>query len=136
MTHPDRLALEKALHTISDRTDDALEDTFGDTYNLHPNRMRRGKTENKASDGLFNAGFTFTPGYGSTHGRGYVLQFHISTLERVPKSVFRELEDFAAAYIESILNDYFLQGSVELVREETHYKLVGNFVEGIKSTTQ
>ncbi len=127
MTHPSRLALEEALFKISDRTDDALEDAYGEKYNLHPNRMKRGETPNKSSDGLFNAGFTFTPGYGSTHGRGYVLQFHISTLDRVPKEVYTLFEDFAAGYIRSILLDYFYPDTVELLGEKTHYKLVGDF---------
>ncbi len=127
MTHPNRVGLEEALKAISDRTDDALEDAFGEKYNLHPNRPHRGKTPNKASDGLFNAGFTFSPGYGSTYGRGYVLQFHISTLEKVPKGVFQEFEDFGANHIRSILGDYFKPETVELVRESTYYKLVGDF---------
>ncbi len=132
MTHPSRVALEKALKEISDRADDALEDAFGEKYNLHPNRMKRGTTPNKSSDGLFNAGFTFTPGYGSDHGRGYVLQFHISTLEKVPKGVYQEFETFTVEYITSILGDYFKQDVVTLVRENTHYKLIGDFPNALQ----
>ncbi len=132
MTHPSRVALEQALQKIADSTDDALEDAFGERYNLHPNRLKRGKTQNKSNDGLFNAGFTFTPGYGSTYGRGYVLQFHISTLDRVPTEVFTLFEQFAAQHIQSILPQYFLTDAVELVREKTHYKLVGDFPNALK----
>ena len=68
MRHPRLVEFETRLKQLFDAIDDLLEEKYGRTYHLHPSRPARGLTGNKAHDGLFNVGATFTPGYGSHHG--------------------------------------------------------------------
>ncbi|NMA22898.1 MAG: hypothetical protein GX938_05255, partial [Spirochaetales bacterium] len=63
-THPSQLLLEQKLRNLADDLDNYLEDTFGDLYPLHPNRLRRGEAASVAYDGLFSTGTQFTAGYG------------------------------------------------------------------------
>ncbi len=74
---------DRRLKRLFDEVDDYLEDKYGDLFPLHPNRMKRGNTSNKEMDGLFNIGASFSPGYGTELGRGYVVDLHLSTLTRV-----------------------------------------------------
>ncbi len=84
-THPKQVELESKMRHLCDDLDHYLEDTFGEAYPLHPNRPERGKAASVAYDGLFSTGTQFTLGYGSNHGRGYILSVEIRTLSWVQK---------------------------------------------------
>jgi len=85
-------SLDKTLKRIFNEVDEALEDQYGGDFTLHPARTPRGGTANPSSNGLFNVGASFSAGYGSELGRGYVVEIHMSTLENVPSAVRDEIE--------------------------------------------
>ena len=98
---------EKRLKLILDKLDDLFEDKYGADYRLHPVRAKRGKTSNKASDGLFNITPKFTLGHGSEHGEGYVVDIHLSTLQKVESNFKESLKEEAQTFLQSELNQEF-----------------------------
>ncbi len=127
MQHHKLNALDKTMKALFDEVDDYLEDTYGSEYPLHPARPPRGETANKSSNGLFNVGAAFTPGYGSEHGRGYVVDVDMATLADVSAEREREIEEEAAAYIRRRLQEYFPERDIELKKDGKNFKLVGDF---------
>ena len=95
MNHPSLASWEKDLHKILNKLDDALEDRYGGAFKLHPARAQRGRTSNKAYDGLFSVQANFSLGIGSQYGRGYVLDIDLATLENIPRTLLEEIETFA-----------------------------------------
>ena len=69
-----------------------LEDKYGHLYPLHPSRAQRGATANKEHDGLFNVGASFSAGFGSEHGSGYIVEIRMATLSHVPIDVRKQIE--------------------------------------------
>jgi hypothetical protein len=127
MQHYKLNELDKKMKALFDETDDYLEDTYGSEYPLHPARPARGETANKSSNGLFNIGAAFTPGYGSEHGRGYVVDVDMATLADVSAEREQEIEEEAAAYIRRRLPKYFPERDIELKKDGKSFKIVGDF---------
>ena len=134
-THPKQVELESKMRKLCDDLDRYLEDTFGDAYPLHPNRLERGKASSVAYDGLFSTGTQFTLGYGSEHGRGYIISVEIRTLALVPKNKKQAIEEAAMEYIRKILPIYFPHRAIELKQDGNVYKLVGDFSLGASSNS-
>ncbi len=132
-THPKQMELEAVMRRLCDDLDHYLEDAFGDRYPLHPNRPARGKAASVAYDGLFSTGTQFTLGYGSNHGRGYLVTVEIRTLSTVEKSDRQDIEQSAIAYLRSIIPTYFPNRFIEVKRDGNVYKLVGDFSLGASS---
>jgi hypothetical protein len=128
MRHPLLVKLEDRLKSVFDRIDDYLEDRYGDLYPLHPNRPRRGETTNKESDGLFNVGASFSPGYGSTYGRGYVVDIDMVTLERVPPEVKKKMYEEVVRELERILPKAFPERELKVSRDGNIFKIHGEFL--------
>ncbi len=131
--HPAQAKLETTLRKLCDDLDQYLEDTFGTSYPLHPNRPKRGKAASVAYDGLFSTGTQFTLGYGSEYGRGYLVSVEIRTLTKVPEKNKQSIEEAAMAYIQEILPKYFPDRAIELKQDGSVYKLVGDFSLGASS---
>ena len=83
---------ERRLKELFDEVDDELEDRYGPLFSIHPARPSRGATSNKEHDGLFNVGASFTAGFGSKLGRGYVIDFDVVTLDTVPRPIKQQIE--------------------------------------------
>jgi hypothetical protein len=132
-THPKQVALEGVLRKLFDDLDHYLEDTFHERYPLHPNRPARGKAASVAYDGLFSTGTQFTLGYGSKHGRGYIVSVEIRTLSRVKDEDKQEIEEAAMNYLRSRIKTYFPDRKIELKQDGNVYKLVGDFSLGSSS---
>jgi len=115
------------MKTMFDRIDDWLEDKYGTTFQLHPNRPRRGRTSNKETDGLFNIGADFSLGYGSELGRGYVVQIEMSTLEHIPKQTRRQIESDVEELVKERLPQFFPGRSLALERDGSLLKIIGDF---------
>lgn len=126
MRHPRLIEFEKTLKRLFDTVDDQLEETYGHRYLLHPARPRRGKTSNKAQDGLFNVGATFTPGYGSKLGRGYIVQVEMVTLDRVPADLREAIEQEVADLVAEKLPYYFPHRRLSVDRDRNVYKIHGD----------
>lgn len=119
--------LEEKLKQIFDKIDDFLEDKYGGRFTLHPNRPPRGKTANKAHDGLFNVGATFSAGYGSKSGRGYVIEIDIRTLSQVPEQDRESIEKDVIQILEKELQENFPNRELKISKEGNYYKIHGDF---------
>lgn len=126
MQHSSLRHFERRLRDLFDEIDEHLENIYGSRYQLHPSRAPRGATSRSTSDGLFNVGATFTPGYGSNYGRGYVVQVDMVTLDRVPASVREEIEQEVADMVEERLESYFPDRELTVDRDRNSYKIHGD----------
>jgi len=127
MDHHLQQELETKLRQICDRVDDLLENRYGDAYPLHPNRPRRGETANKAYDGLFNITSTFSAGYGTRTGRGYLVNINMVTLDHIPPSFRERIFRDATDHIRRELKRTFPDRHLEVTREGNLLKIVGDF---------
>ncbi len=128
--HHKALAWEATLKAVFDEIDHDLEDRFGHLYPLHPARPAHGATANPEESGLFNVGAAFTAGFGSTFGRGYVVQVRMSTLATVSKQVREELENEVARQLRERLPDAFPGKTLHVERDRTGFKIHGDLSLG------
>lgn len=128
--HPKQVILEQTFKKMFDEIDDIMEERYGELWPLHPNRLSRGLTANKESDGLFNVGVSFSAGFGSKFGRGYVVDLRVSTLNFLPAEKREELYSEVAKLIEERLPIFFPTRELKIVRDENIYKIVGDFSLG------
>jgi hypothetical protein len=128
--HPKLTAFTDALDALFREVDEFLEDQWGGTFALHPNRPLRGSTGNPQMDGLFEVGPDFTAGIGSEKGRGYLVSFRAATLEEIPPEQFEYLMGITAAFIKRKLPLYFPGRSLDVVRDGRRFKIVGDFSLG------
>ena len=118
---------DRTLKALFDDVDDLLEDRYGGRYPLHPNRPSRGSTANKESDGLFNIGASFSPGFGSSSGRGYTIDVEMVTLAHVPDEVEEEIHQVAIEAIRQRLPKFFPNRELDVERDGRIFKIVGDF---------
>lgn len=121
---------DRQLKKLFDEVDDYLEDIYGGKYPLHPNRMKRGRTSNKEMDGLINIGASFSAGYGSELGRGYVVDIHLSTLIKVDKEIKNSIEIDAVNKIKTLLPEYFPGRELDIKKDGSIYKICGDLSLG------
>ena len=130
MWHPKMVEFDKRMKALFDEVDHYLEDLYGDKYPLHPSRPLRGETENPEMDGLFNISAVFTPGFNSEHGRGYIIDVSISTLEKVDENIRGEIYEAAAEKAKELLPVHFPERELTIQREKNHFKIQGDFSLG------
>ena len=130
MWHPKMAEFEDRLKKLCDETDAYIEDLYGDRYALHPVRPTRGETANPEADGLFNIGVNFTPGFGSEHGRGYLIEVVMSTLEKVDDDIRREIYEATADKVRELLPLHFPERDLKVRRDKNHFKILGDFSLG------
>ena len=128
--HPKLTAFTGMLDTLFREVDEFLEDEWGGAFALHPNRPRRGETENPEMDGLFEISADFTPGIGSERGRGYIVSFRAATLDRITGEQFEFLMEEAAALAAQRLPKYFPGRELSLVRDGKRFKIIGDLSLG------
>ncbi len=121
------LAWEKRLKGVFDRIDARLEDEYGGRYPLRPNRPESGRTSNPEFDGLFDVGAVFSAGFGSDHGRGYIVKVNMSTLSKVPAEVVEEIEGKVVTMLEEMLPSAFPDQQLHVVLDGHIYKIIGDF---------
>jgi hypothetical protein len=117
---------ESRLKRVFDLVDDHLEEKYGRKYPLHPARPARGVTANKSHDGLFNVGASFSAGYGSERGPGYVVEVRMVTLTRVPRYVRDRIEEEAAELLREELPKEFPDRELRVERDGPVYKIHGD----------
>ncbi len=130
MEHHSLSNFDRKLKALFDEADDYLEEKYGGMYPLHPARAKRGVTANKQADGLFNIGASFSAGYGSEHGRGYVLDIDMVTLSEVPDEKEEEIEDDAVQFIRKKIPEYFPDRDLEVHRDGRTFKISGDLSLG------
>jgi hypothetical protein len=128
--HPKLTAFTGALDALFNEVDEFLEDEWGSSYTLHPNRPRRGSTKNPDMDGLFEIIPDFTPGIGSEQGRGYLVSFRAATLEAISPAEFEFLMTEAAVLVAARLPVFFPGRDLRVVRDGKRFKIVGDFSLG------
>jgi hypothetical protein len=128
--HPKLTAFTETLETLFQEVDAFLEDEWGFSFTLHPNRPERGSTGNPEMDGLFEIAPDFTPGIGSEKGRGYLVSLRTATLEKVSAEQFEFLIQEAAALVQQRLPRYFPGRDLRVVRDGRRFKIIGDFSLG------
>lgn len=130
MRHPKINQWDKQMKSLFDEVDDYLEEKYGQLYPLHPNRAQRGRTSNKEHDGLFNVGVDFTSGYGSSIGRGYVIDVDMVTLAEVPDKIEQEIQEEVVNLVRERLPRYFPDRDLSVSRDGRIFKIHGDFSLG------
>lgn len=130
LRHHKAMAWERKLKELFDRIDGYLEDRYGKQYPLHPARSRRGETASPSADGLFRVGASFSAGYGSKLGPGYVVDVHMVTLSNVPKGVREEIQDEVARKLQKWLPETFPGKTLKVQRDGPVYKIHGDLSLG------
>ena len=128
--HPKSMEWDARLKAMFDVLDADLEDRFSGRWSLRTNRPTRGETSNPEADGLFNVGAFFTPGYGSKHGRGYLVEIVVATEENVGDDERREVESYASETLRRLLPKHFPERRLELDRDGNMYKIRGDLSLG------
>ena len=121
------LEWEKKLKGVFDRIDARLEAEYGGSYPLRPNRPESGRTSNPEFDGLFDVGAVFSAGYGSEHGRGYIVKVNMATLSRVPQELIGEVEAKVIDMLEELLPEAFPDQQLRVALDGHIYKIIGDF---------
>lgn len=92
-------AWEDALQRVLSSVDRTLEERHEARWPLHPARPADGTAANPQYDGLFRVTASFSAGFGSKLGPGYVLKAEIATLAAVSPedraAIEREAADLA-----------------------------------------
>ncbi len=117
---------ESTLQKIFNEIDDYLEDKYGDKYPLHPARPERGKTANNAYDGLFNVGASFSAGYGSRYGRGWIFDVHMATLSSIDREIREKIYRDAADLLQRLLKKYYPERNISVKKDGRVFKIFGN----------
>jgi hypothetical protein len=117
---------ELRLKKVFDEIDQDLEASYGDRFILHPARPPRDRTSNPEMDGLFNVGASYSAGFGSTFGPGYVVDIRISTLQRVPQELQDALRDKVQAMLMEKLPVAFPDQSLKVDQEGRHLRIHGD----------
>ncbi len=117
---------ERRLHEVLQEVDARLEEAYGGRWDLHPARPARGSTANSQYDGLFRVTASFSAGYGSELGRGYVFRVELVTLENVPPEARRQIEDRAVRELRRGLKDAFPGQRLLVTRDGPVFKIHGD----------
>lgn len=128
--HPLTEEWDRHLQSAFEATDRYLEERYGHRYLKRPNRPEDGQTANPQMSGLFNLGASFTAGFGSEYGRGYVLDVEICTFDPVDPEDRRRIEQDAVRFLEAELARVFPDRHLRIVRDGAVYKIVGDFSLG------
>lgn len=117
---------EERLHELLREIDVKLEDKYGARWPLHPARQSRGSAANPQYDGLFRITASFSAGYGSKHGAGYIFRVEIVTLSDVPAEVREKIENEAAVLLGDGLSKAFPDRNMSVDRDGNVYKIFGD----------
>lgn len=118
------------MREVFARIDEDLEAKYGNRYPLHPSRPTSGSTASREQDGLFDIGAAFTPGFGSRHGRGYIVEVRMATLADVPPEVVEQIEREVVERLRAELPDAFPGRELRVERDGHRYKIVGDLSLG------
>ncbi len=130
MPHPKTAAWERELTGILKMVDRELETIYGDRYPLHPARLSKGEAANPQHDGLFSITASFSAGFGSTHGPGYVVEVRMVTLADIPEDIVEQIENEAAEIIRAKLPSVFPGRTLNVDSEGSLYKIHGDLSLG------
>ncbi|QBG46661.1 hypothetical protein EGM51_04325 [Verrucomicrobia bacterium S94] len=117
---------ELKLKHVFDEIDRILEAEYSGYFTRHPNRPPEGTTSNPEMDGLINVGASYSAGFGSEFGPGYVVSIRISTLGQVPRAVKREMRDKVQQLLLEKLPATFPENQLFVDKEREHLRIHGD----------
>lgn len=126
MRHRKAKDWEKRLKAVFDKIDIELEQQYADRFELHPARPAHGNTSSREMDGLFNVGASYSAGFGSRLGPGYVVDIRLSTLQRIPKALKLELRGKVQAMLIEALPSAFPGKQLHVDLERRHLRIHGD----------
>lgn len=126
MRHVKAEEWEGRLKAVFDRIDERLEKEHGRMFTLHPARPEHGATASREMDGLFDIGASFSAGFGSQHGPGYVIDVRIATLSSVSDRTAAMVEEEVASMLREELPAAFPGRNLEVLRDHHVLKIVGD----------
>ena len=121
---------ERRLKEVLDEIDGPLEQPSWGSWSFRPDRPRRGVTANRTTDGLFSIYASFTAGFGSAFGRGYVVQVRMSTLDQVPVEDRKKIEGEVAELLRDKLPAKFPSRKLRVRQDGRRYKIFGDLSLG------
>lgn len=117
---------EEKLNAMLKQVDHELEERFGSLLRPHPARPRRGSTANPQLDGLIRVTASFSAGFGTQLGRGYVVRVETVSLDPLPPQKREDLEKLAVERIRSGLKEAFPNRDLAIRRDGAAWKIVGD----------
>lgn len=117
---------EKKLKVIFDEIDAVLEARYGALFVRKPIRPPSGSACNPQHDGLFDIGASYTAGFGSVYGEGYVVEIRWVTLDEVPGDVKLEAEVIAEDILNKRLPEQFPGKTLKVVHDVSGMKISGD----------
>lgn len=117
---------EEKLNHVLQKVDRILESRYGSLFAPHPARPSHGITANPQNDGLFRVTASFSPGFGSELGRGYVLQLDVMTLDRTDARQIEAIQREAVELIRANLEGAFPGRGLTVKRDGNVWKIVGD----------
>lgn len=126
MRHEKAIEWERRLKSVFDEIDAELEHDYGGLFPMHPARATEGSTSNPEMDGLFNVGASYSAGFGSRYGPGYVVDIRISTLSRVPRILKKKLMDQVQTLLMDKLPSAFPGKEIHIDKEHGHLRIHGD----------
>lgn len=126
MRHHKAKAWELKLKSVFDEIDGILEAEYRGQFERHPARPAEGVTSNPEMDGLFNVGASYSAGFGSEYGPGYVVDIRISTLSRVPKETKLVIRDKVQRLLREKLPLALPDNELHVDKERSHLRLHGD----------
>ena len=126
MQHPRTEEFEAALQQALDNVDVRLEADYGDRYGLHPARLPHRQASSRKYDGLFQLGASFSAGFGSAFGPGYVLDIRMVTLDSVPAAERDAIVARAIDLLRDELRAAFPGRNLRIDRDGAAFKIHGD----------
>lgn len=117
---------EDKLNDLLKRVDHALEEQYGALLKLHPARPPHGSTANPQQDGLFRVTASFTPGFGSKLGKGYVIRLDLVTLDALLDEQRTLIQQTAIQLIKAGLEEVLPGRGLTVKRDGKLWKIVGD----------
>jgi hypothetical protein len=117
---------EEKLNALLKQIDHELEERFGSRLRPHPARPRRGSTANPQLDGLIRVTASFSAGFGTELGRGYVVRAETVSLDPLPAEMRDAIETLAVERIRRGLKEAFPNRDLAIRRDGATWKIVGD----------
>lgn len=126
MRNPRLEEWEQKLNVIFFEIDGYLENRFGKLFPLKPSRLPRGQGPTPDADGLFDMGVSFSAGFGSKFGPGYVFRVTLATNEDIPGDLKSEIEDTVLLKLREMLPKAFPNNELVVERDGSVFKIFGD----------
>jgi hypothetical protein len=130
MDHPKMIEWDMRMKAMFDRIDKILEDKYQGRWKVRRNRPERGETANPESDGLFNVGSFFDPGFGKGITRGYLVEVVVASAEELAEEERERIEGEVEELLAAFLPQDFPERRLAVDREGRMLKIHGDLKLG------